>query len=77
MNESTKYHITDRPGRLSIKFFEYTATVRGFDYFKTSGNKGNELLCCAFKKGNCYDRFTIKMCNENKRMIGHLPREVS
>lgn len=31
MNESTKYHITDRPGRLSIKFFEYTATVRGFD----------------------------------------------
>lgn len=39
--------------------------------------KGNELLCCCFKKGNCYDRFAIKMCTENKRMVGHLPREVS
>ena len=60
------------------KTFEYTAAVRGFHYFKTIWHpKKNELLSCQFENGNCYDIFAIKTCDENGRMVGHLPREVS
>lgn len=60
------------------KVFEYTAAVRGFHYFKTFWQpKEKELLSCHFENGNNYDMFAIKTCDEEGRMVGHLPREVS
>ena len=56
----------------------YTAAVRGFYYFKTFWEpKEKELLRCHSENGKCYDKFTIKTCDKNGRIVGPLPREVS
>ena len=35
------------------------------------------MLRCHSENGKCYDKFTIKTCDKNGRIVGHLPLEVS
>ena len=59
------------------KTFEYTAVIRGYDYFKTIWRpKENEVLVCQFENVNSYDMFVIKTCDQRGTMVDHLPREV-
>ena len=52
--------------------------MRGFYYFKTFWQpKEKELVRCHSENGKWYDKFTIKTCDKNGRVVGHLPREVS
>ena len=60
------------------KTFEYTATVRGYYYFKTIWQpEENEVLVYQFENGNTYGMFALKTCDQTGTMVGHLPREVS
>ena len=44
-------------------------------------NSGNQLtgkkLSCHFEPNNAFDRFVIKVVQENGHIVGHLPREIS
>ena len=62
----------------SIDVYEFTATVRGFHfYIKTWRPKENQILNCCHEKGNNFDSFSIKVCEQNSReTVGHLPKEI-
>ena len=59
--------------------FEFTAAVRGFHvYRKTWRPKEGQVLNCYYEKGNSFDPFSIKVCEQNScEIVGHLPREIS
>jgi len=59
--------------------FEFTAAVRGFHvYRKTWRPKEGQVLNCYHEKGNSFDPYAIKVCEQNSNdIVGHLPREIS
>ena len=64
-------------GKSFDKVFELTAAAEGFHYFETFWQpKEIELLRCHFENGFFYDMFSIKACDEQIRMVVHLPREL-
>lgn len=54
------------------------AAVRGFHFYKSIWiPEEAEVLSCEYEEKNPYDIFAIKTCQENGRIVGHLPMEIS
>ena len=62
-----------------VKYFQLTAAVRGFHYYRKSWlPEPEQTLNCFHEEGNTFDRFTIKVCEKDKNeIVGHLPMEIS
>jgi len=62
-----------------IKYFQLSATVWGFHYYRNSWIPEPEhTLNCFHEEGNTFDRFAIKVCEKSKNeIVGHLPMEIS
>ena len=59
-----------------VKYFQFSAAVRGFHYYRKSWLPESEpTLNCFHEDGNTFDRFAIKVCEKDKN--GHLPIEIS
>lgn len=60
------------------KVLSVQAAVRGFHFYKSIwAPKKSEVLSCEHEENNPYDLFAIKTCQENGRIVGHLPIEIS
>ena len=62
-----------------VKYFQFSAAVRGFHYYRKSWlPEPEQTLNCFHEEGNTFDRFAIKVCEKDKNEIaGHLPMEIS
>ena len=62
-----------------VKYFQFSAAVRGFHYYRKSWlPEPEQTLNCFHKEGNTFDRFAIKVCEKDKNeIVGHLPMEIS
>ena len=70
-------HTEKRIGDISVKSFEFTASVRGFHVCRDICLPYiNQTLKCLHELGNAYDVFAIK-CIKGNMIVGHLPREIS
>ena len=60
------------------KLIEFSIAARGFHYYKKYCDPlESECLDCAHKKENSYDYFAIKTCQNDGKIVGHLPMEIS
>ena len=70
-------HTEKRIGDISVKSFEFTASVRGFHVCRDIWLPYiNQTLKCLHELGNAYDVFAIK-CIKGNMIVEHLPREIS
>ena len=62
-----------------VKYFQFSAAVRGFHYYRKSWlPEPEQTLNCFHEEGNTFDRFAIKVCEKDKNeIVGHLPMEIS
>ena len=62
-----------------VKYFQFSAAVRSFHYYRKSWLPETEqTLNCFHKEGNTFDRFSIKVCGKDKNeIVGHQPMEIS
>ena len=62
-----------------VKYFQFSAAVRGFHYYRKSWlSEPKQTLNCFHEEGNTFDRFAIKVCEKEKNeIVGHLPMEIS
>ena len=62
-----------------VKYFQFSAAVRGFHYYRKSWlPEPEQTLNCFHEEGNTFDRFAIKVCKKDKNeIVGHLLMEVS
>ena len=61
-----------------VKHFQFSAAVQDFHYYRKSLNE--QTLNCFHEKGNIFDRFTIKVCEKDKKkheIVGNLMKEIS
>ena len=57
---------------------EVPSAVRGFHYYRATWNpREAEELVCEREEDNPYDVFAIKVIDDNGRIVGHLPMEIS
>ena len=58
--------------------YEFISAVRGFHVYRQEWHpEQNEELGCSHEVGNVFDIFAIKTTNNDGRVTGHLPREIS
>ena len=62
-----------------VKYFQFSAAVRGFYYYRKSWlPEPEQSLNCFHKEENTFHRFAIKVCEKDKNeIVGHLPMEIS
>ena len=62
-----------------VKYFQFSAAVRGFHYYRKSWlPEPEQALNCFHEEGNTFDRFVIKVFEKDKNEIaGHLPMKIS
>ena len=62
-----------------FKYFQFSAAVRGFHYYRKSWLPGAaQTLNCFHEEGNTFERFAIKVCEKDKNeLVGHPPMEIS
>ena len=62
-----------------FKYFQFSAAVRGFYYYRKSWlPEPEQTVNCFNEEGNTFDRFAIKVCEKGKNeIVGHLPMEIS
>ena len=62
-----------------VKYFQFSAAVRGFYYYRKSWlPEPEQTLNCFHEEGNTFDRFAVKVCEKGKNeIVGHLPMEIS
>ena len=62
-----------------VKYFQFSAAVRGFQYYRKSWLPEPEITLNYFhEEGNSFDRFAIKVCKKDKNEImDYLPMEIS
>ena len=63
-----------------VKIFEFTATIRGYHYYKNVWKpKSHQVLNCYHEKNNAFARFPIMVCEIGKggTIFGHLRMEIS
>ena len=62
-----------------VKYFQFSAAVRGFHYYRKSWlPEPEQTLNCFHEEGNTFDRFAIKVYEKDKNeIVGHLPMEIS
>ena len=62
-----------------VKYFQFSAAVRGFHYYRKSWlPEPEQTLNCFHEEGNTFDRFVIKVFEKDKNEIaGHLPMKIS
>ena len=60
-----------------VKYFQFSAAVRGFHYYRKSWlSEPEQTLNCFHEGRNAFDRFAIKVCEKDKNEImGHLLME--
>ena len=69
---------TRRVGIMAVNSFTFPCAVRGFHvYQRICQPSVNDGLDCEWELGNNYDRFAIKCCDNDNRIVGHLPMEIS
>ena len=61
------------------KYFQFSAVVRGFHYYRKSWlPEPEQTLNCFHEEENTFYRYTIKVCEKDKNeIVGHLSMEVS
>ena len=62
-----------------IKYFQFSAAVRGFHYYRKPWlPELEQTLNCFHEEGNTFDRFAIKVCQKEKNeIVGHRSMEIS
>ena len=62
-----------------VKYFQFSAAVRCFNYYRKSWlPEPEKTINCFHEEGNTFDRFAIKVCEKDKNEIaGHLSIEIS
>ena len=61
-----------------MRFLQIHDIVRRFHVYRKSWvPKKNELLDCLYEKDNPFDRFVIKTIAASRKIVGHLPIEIS
>ena len=62
-----------------VKYFQFSAAVRDFDYYRKPWlPELEQTLNCFHEEWNTFDRFAIKVCEKDKNeIVGHLPMEIS
>ena len=62
-----------------VKYFQFSAAVRGFHYYRKSWlPEPEQTLNCFHEEGKTFDRFAIKVHEKDKNeIVGHLPMEIS
>ena len=62
-----------------VKYFQFSAAVRGFHYYRKSWlPEPKQTLNCFHGEWNIFDRFAIKVCEKDKNeIVGHLLMEIS
>ena len=62
-----------------VKYFQFSAAVRGFYYYRKSWfPEPEQALNCFHEQGNAFDRFAIKVCEKDKnKIVGHPPMKIS
>ena len=62
-----------------VKYFQFSAAVQGFHYYRKSWlPEPEQTLNCFHEEGNTFDRSAIKVCKKDKNeIVGHLPMEIS
>ena len=73
-----RQHFSNRLKMSREKIVYARPAVRGFHFFKSIWTPSeSEVLSCEYEETNPYDIFAIKTCQENGRIVGHLPMEIS
>ena len=62
-----------------VKYFQFSAAVRGFHYYRKSWlPEPEQTLNCFHEEGSTFGRFAIKVCEKDKNeTVGHLLIEIS
>ena len=62
-----------------VKYFQFSAAVRGFHYYRKYWlPEPEQTLNCFHEEGNTFDRFAVKVCEKDKNeIVSHLPMEIS
>ena len=61
-----------------VKYFQFSAAVQGFHFYRKSClPEPEQALNCFHEEGNTFDRFAIKVCEKDKnKIVSHLPMEI-
>ena len=63
---------------MTNQVYEFMTAVRGYHSYKTYWNPVcNQTLYGSYEVGNPFDPFAIKVCNDDGKIVVHLPIEIS
>ena len=56
------------------KMYSFDAAIRGYHYYRKYWQpEVNQKLCLSHERDNAFDVFSIKACDGEVKIVGHLP----
>ena len=80
INSSESYWHTKKFAMEYLTFFEFTAAIRSYHYYKKFRKpESHQVLNCYHEKNNAFDRFAIMVCEigKDETAVGNLPMQIS